>query len=148
MKHCVTVLMEVSFIGETVKKDELYLGYDQWLPSPPKVQKPRSVFNAASLAYIGDCIYEVCLYSFLLMRWVCCLFNSYSSILNLCKQEQILVQLLMLLKYVFFKWFYEVLDVRAELLKTCYETKILCSSCFMLREKIRFVHFEPGNKCS
>ncbi|KAL0554204.1 hypothetical protein IC582_008121 [Cucumis melo] len=39
--------------------DGLYLGYDQWLPDPPKVQKPRSVFNAASLAYIGDCIYEL-----------------------------------------------------------------------------------------
>ncbi|KAG2313868.1 hypothetical protein Bca52824_016990 [Brassica carinata] len=27
--------------------------------SPPKVEKPRSVFNAASLAYIGDSIYEI-----------------------------------------------------------------------------------------
>ncbi|KAF3450614.1 hypothetical protein FNV43_RR06703 [Rhamnella rubrinervis] len=45
--------------GETVKTDDLYLGYEQWLPSPPKVQKPRSVFNAASLAYLGDCIYEL-----------------------------------------------------------------------------------------
>nr|XP_027073995.1 uncharacterized protein LOC113698385 [Coffea arabica] len=36
-----------------------YLGYERWLPSPPKVEKPRSVFNAASLAYIGDCIYEL-----------------------------------------------------------------------------------------
>ncbi|KAL5579504.1 hypothetical protein UlMin_011946 [Ulmus minor] len=44
---------------ETEKKDELYLGLEQWLPSPPKVQKPRSIFNAASLAYIGDCIYEL-----------------------------------------------------------------------------------------
>uniref|UniRef100_A0A2P2JYF3 Uncharacterized protein LOC105114340 n=1 Tax=Rhizophora mucronata TaxID=61149 RepID=A0A2P2JYF3_RHIMU len=39
--------------------DELYLGYDRWLPSPPKVEKPRSVFNAATLAYIGDSIYEL-----------------------------------------------------------------------------------------
>ena len=39
--------------------DELYLGYDRWLPSPPIVKKPRSVYNAASLAYLGDCIYEV-----------------------------------------------------------------------------------------
>ncbi|KAK0598576.1 hypothetical protein LWI29_035978 [Acer saccharum] len=31
---------------------------DVWLPNAPKVQKPRSVFNAAALAYIGDCIYE------------------------------------------------------------------------------------------
>ncbi|CAB4272409.1 unnamed protein product [Prunus armeniaca] len=55
--------------GETVRTDELYLGYERWvpspskvqkrLPSPPKVQKPRSVLNAASLAYIGDCIYEL-----------------------------------------------------------------------------------------
>ena len=37
------------------------MGYDVWLPNAPKVQKPRSVFNAAALAYIGDCIYEVCL---------------------------------------------------------------------------------------
>ncbi|KAK4838427.1 hypothetical protein QYF36_013631 [Acer negundo] len=38
--------------------DESYVGYDVWLPNAPKVQKPRSVFNAAALAYIGDCIYE------------------------------------------------------------------------------------------
>ncbi|KAK1549122.1 hypothetical protein Q3G72_019831 [Acer saccharum] len=31
---------------------------DVWLPNAPKVQKPRSVFNAAALAYMGDCIYE------------------------------------------------------------------------------------------
>lgn len=41
------------------EQDGTYLGYERWLPSPPKVEKPRSVFNAASLAYIGDCIYEV-----------------------------------------------------------------------------------------
>lgn len=35
------------------------MGYDVWLPSAPKVEKPRSVFNAASLAYIGDCIFEL-----------------------------------------------------------------------------------------
>lgn len=29
------------------------------MPSPPKVEKPRSMYNAASLAYIGDSIYEV-----------------------------------------------------------------------------------------
>ncbi|KAI9161630.1 hypothetical protein LWI28_019170 [Acer negundo] len=38
--------------------DESYVGYGIWLPNAPKVQKPRSVFNAAALAYIGDCIYE------------------------------------------------------------------------------------------
>lgn len=66
----VTVFCNIILVGETVQMDELYLGYERWsptptkvqkrLPSPPKVQKPRSVLNAASLAYIGDCIYEVC----------------------------------------------------------------------------------------
>ncbi|XAR49947.1 Ribonuclease III [Bertholletia excelsa] len=41
------------------KLEETYMGYDVWLPNPPKVEKPRSVYNAASLAYIGDCIYEL-----------------------------------------------------------------------------------------
>ncbi|KAK4837300.1 hypothetical protein QYF36_004321 [Acer negundo] len=39
--------------------DESYVGYGIWLPNAPKFQKPRSVFNAATLAYIGDCIYEL-----------------------------------------------------------------------------------------
>ncbi|CAH8255640.1 unnamed protein product [Arabidopsis lyrata] len=39
--------------------DDNCIGYDKWFPSPPKVEKPRSVFNAASLAYIGDSIYEI-----------------------------------------------------------------------------------------
>lgn len=47
---------------EIVESDESYMGYERWLPAPPKVKKPRSVFNAASLAYVGDCIYEVCSY--------------------------------------------------------------------------------------
>ncbi|KAJ8755961.1 hypothetical protein K2173_024506 [Erythroxylum novogranatense] len=42
-----------------VQNDDLYMGYERWLPSPPKVEKPRSVFNAATLAYIGDSIYEL-----------------------------------------------------------------------------------------
>ncbi|GFZ04259.1 ribonuclease III family protein [Actinidia rufa] len=41
------------------KFEETYLGYEAWLPTPPKVEKPRSIYNAASLAYIGDSIYEV-----------------------------------------------------------------------------------------
>uniref|UniRef100_M0ZRS9 RNA binding protein n=1 Tax=Solanum tuberosum TaxID=4113 RepID=M0ZRS9_SOLTU len=41
-----------------VKPDGTYMGYDVWLPRAHKVEKPRSVFNAASLAYIGDCIFE------------------------------------------------------------------------------------------
>ncbi|KAF8046708.1 hypothetical protein N665_3494s0002 [Sinapis alba] len=39
--------------------DDGCVGYEKWFPSPPKVGKPRSVFNAASLAYIGDSIYEI-----------------------------------------------------------------------------------------
>ncbi|KVH92957.1 Ribonuclease III domain-containing protein [Cynara cardunculus var. scolymus] len=42
-----------------VRLEETYMGYDTWLPSAPKVEKPRSTYNAASLAYIGDCIYEL-----------------------------------------------------------------------------------------
>ncbi|KAJ4835851.1 hypothetical protein Tsubulata_030108 [Turnera subulata] len=45
--------------GVIEKLDETYLGYDTWLPSPPKVEKPRSVYNAAGLAYIGDSIFEL-----------------------------------------------------------------------------------------
>ncbi|MED6109210.1 hypothetical protein PIB30_031415 [Stylosanthes scabra] len=45
--------------GKEEDDGETYLGYEKWLPTPPKVVKPRSVFNAASLAYIGDCIYEL-----------------------------------------------------------------------------------------
>ncbi|CAH9052333.1 unnamed protein product [Cuscuta europaea] len=41
------------------KLPETYLGFETWLPNPPKVEKPRSVFNAASLAYMGDCIFEI-----------------------------------------------------------------------------------------
>ncbi|XP_057831198.2 uncharacterized protein LOC131041942 isoform X2 [Cryptomeria japonica] len=29
-----------------------------WLPPAPKVEKPRSIYNATTLAYLGDCIYE------------------------------------------------------------------------------------------
>ncbi|KAJ4867253.1 Ribonuclease III family protein [Raphanus sativus] len=41
------------------KEEEVGDDYEKWFPSPPKVKKPRSVFNAASLAYIGDSIYEI-----------------------------------------------------------------------------------------
>ncbi|GLJ05170.1 hypothetical protein SUGI_0012620 [Cryptomeria japonica] len=30
-----------------------------WLPPAPKVEKPRSIYNATTLAYLGDCIYEL-----------------------------------------------------------------------------------------
>ncbi|XP_010462355.1 PREDICTED: uncharacterized protein LOC104742956 [Camelina sativa] len=46
-------------IGDGVDDDTSCIGYEKWFPSPPKVEKPRSVFNAASLAYIGDSIYEI-----------------------------------------------------------------------------------------
>ncbi|NP_001236496.1 uncharacterized protein LOC100527214 [Glycine max] len=52
-----TPLPTIGHIEEV--QDETYLGYEKWLPTPPKVVKPRSVFNAATLAYIGDCIYEL-----------------------------------------------------------------------------------------
>lgn len=52
------VLNGVVFVTVEVS-DTTFMGYDAWLPSPPKVDKPRSVYNAASLAFIGDCIYEV-----------------------------------------------------------------------------------------
>ncbi|XP_020872509.1 uncharacterized protein LOC9298836 [Arabidopsis lyrata subsp. lyrata] len=43
----------------TVDVDDTYMGYETWSPSPPKLEKPRSVFNAASLAFIGDSIFEL-----------------------------------------------------------------------------------------
>ncbi|XP_022891346.1 uncharacterized protein LOC111406261 isoform X5 [Olea europaea var. sylvestris] len=46
-------------LNVTVELGDTYMGYERWLPSPPKVEKPRSTFNATSLAYIGDCIYEL-----------------------------------------------------------------------------------------
>ncbi|KAM7480548.1 hypothetical protein LguiA_028761 [Lonicera macranthoides] len=46
-------------LTEQVELDATYMGYETWLPNPPKLRKPRSVHNAASLAYIGDCVYEL-----------------------------------------------------------------------------------------
>lgn len=44
------------------KIEEKYMGFERWwLPAAPKVKKPRSTYNAVSLAYLGDCIYEVLL---------------------------------------------------------------------------------------
>ncbi|KAL2926317.1 Mini-ribonuclease 3 [Bienertia sinuspersici] len=46
---------------KTVDMEEpKYLGYERWLPSAPKVEKPRSSLNAAALAYMGDCILRHC----------------------------------------------------------------------------------------
>uniref|UniRef100_A0A0A9DJT1 RNA binding protein, putative n=1 Tax=Arundo donax TaxID=35708 RepID=A0A0A9DJT1_ARUDO len=45
--------------GQGVKKST-YMGFEKWwLPPPPEVKKPRSLYSAASLAYLGDCIYEL-----------------------------------------------------------------------------------------
>ncbi|XP_057771775.1 uncharacterized protein LOC130991524 [Salvia miltiorrhiza] len=49
-------------ISKTTTQDgssESYMGYETWTPKPPRVEKPRSTFNPASLAYLGDCIYEL-----------------------------------------------------------------------------------------
>uniref|UniRef100_A0A7N0RH59 RNase III domain-containing protein n=1 Tax=Kalanchoe fedtschenkoi TaxID=63787 RepID=A0A7N0RH59_KALFE len=56
----VAALLRRSDVKKDVEKEEdTYMGYERWLPSAPKVKKPRSVYNAASLAYIGDSIYEL-----------------------------------------------------------------------------------------
>ncbi|OAY85496.1 Mini-ribonuclease 3 [Ananas comosus] len=50
----------LSWRETRTKDDGKYLGYERWrLPAAPKVKKPRSIYNAASLAYLGDCIYEL-----------------------------------------------------------------------------------------
>ncbi|CAI0392222.1 unnamed protein product [Linum tenue] len=57
----VAALLRRNIKGKEVVEEineSSYLGYDVWLPRPPKVEKPRSTFNAATLAYIGDGIYE------------------------------------------------------------------------------------------
>ncbi|XP_052183678.1 uncharacterized protein LOC127795812 [Diospyros lotus] len=53
------LILNTEKITSQGKMEDTYLGYDTWLPSPPKVKKPRSIYNAASLAYIGDCVYEL-----------------------------------------------------------------------------------------
>ncbi|CAL1360776.1 unnamed protein product [Linum trigynum] len=58
----VAALLRRNIKGKEVVEEineSSYLGYDVWLPRPPKVEKPRSTFNAATLAYIGDGIYEL-----------------------------------------------------------------------------------------
>lgn len=37
----------------------LYSDGETWLPPAPEVSSPRAIYNAASLAYLGDCIYEL-----------------------------------------------------------------------------------------
>ena len=47
-----------------VAKDEGDVqGNPLWLPDAPLVPRPRASYNAASLAYLGDSIYEVILLS-------------------------------------------------------------------------------------
>lgn len=62
---CFKVIIYMLAAHVEEEQDETYMGYEKWLPTPPKVVKPRSVFNAATLAYIGDCIYEVCFEAYL-----------------------------------------------------------------------------------
>ncbi|TVU21369.1 hypothetical protein EJB05_30999, partial [Eragrostis curvula] len=46
--------------GQVGAKKSTYMGFEKWwLPPPPEVKKPRSLYSAASLAYLGDCIYEL-----------------------------------------------------------------------------------------
>jgi hypothetical protein len=56
------MLMDSIFFTTPVKdeKDDLE-GNPVWLPDAPVVPKPRASYNAASLAYLGDSIYEVIL---------------------------------------------------------------------------------------
>ncbi|XP_031489075.1 uncharacterized protein LOC116256747 isoform X1 [Nymphaea colorata] len=48
-------------VSQQEQSENLYLGYETWLPVAPKVKnkKPRTIYNAESLAYLGDCIYEL-----------------------------------------------------------------------------------------
>ncbi|KAK6911898.1 Ribonuclease III domain [Dillenia turbinata] len=55
----VSELLKRKNLNPTPDLDETYMGYEIWMPVAPKVEKPRSIYNAASLAYIGDCIYEL-----------------------------------------------------------------------------------------
>ncbi|KAK7261724.1 hypothetical protein RIF29_28042 [Crotalaria pallida] len=59
LKRTATTTTPLPTIEDDDDDDDVYLGYERWLPTPPRVVKPRSVFNAATLAYIGDCIYEL-----------------------------------------------------------------------------------------
>ncbi|CAN6442000.1 unnamed protein product [Victoria cruziana] len=48
-------------VSQQEQSGDLYLGYETWLPVAPKIKnkKPRTIYNAVSLAYLGDCIYEL-----------------------------------------------------------------------------------------
>lgn len=51
--HPVSVLWNSNRANEEGELNE------KWFPTPPKVKRPRSIYNAVSLAYLGDCIYEL-----------------------------------------------------------------------------------------
>lgn len=66
-------------------KEEDGQGHQIWLPKGPLVPRPKAHYNAASLAYLGDCIYELYVrchflsppqaidkYNNLVMGLVCC----------------------------------------------------------------------------
>ncbi|XP_050230783.1 uncharacterized protein LOC126679821 [Mercurialis annua] len=57
----VSALLKRNPVTQGVKEkfNDMYMGYERWMPAPPKVEKPRTVYNAATLAYIGDSIYEL-----------------------------------------------------------------------------------------
>ncbi|KAG6395731.1 hypothetical protein SASPL_141855 [Salvia splendens] len=60
-KISISDLLNRNILKSTTQGEssDSYLGYETWTPKPPRVEKPRSTFNSASLAYLGDCIYEL-----------------------------------------------------------------------------------------
>ncbi|KAH9327194.1 hypothetical protein KI387_007372, partial [Taxus chinensis] len=74
-----------------------------WLPAPPKVANPRSIYNAVTLAYLGDCIYELYVrrhfffpptsikeYNRRVMALVCC--EAQEALLNKLREGDFLSQ--------------------------------------------------------
>ena len=54
------LIMVMDSLLFIVAKDEGDVqGNPLWLPDAPLVPRPRASYNAASLAYLGDSIYEV-----------------------------------------------------------------------------------------
>ncbi|MCO5595077.1 hypothetical protein L7F22_049114 [Adiantum nelumboides] len=48
-----------AVLPATGKEEDDSKGYNLWLPDAPLVPRPRARYNASSLAYLGDCIYEL-----------------------------------------------------------------------------------------
>ncbi|KAI5055696.1 hypothetical protein GOP47_0029217 [Adiantum capillus-veneris] len=74
-----------AVIPPTGKEEDDGQRCNLWLPEAPLVPRPRAHYNAASLAYLGDCIYELYVrchflsppqsiekYNTLVMGLVCC----------------------------------------------------------------------------